>query len=182
MDMVLVYPSQPGRAHYEWVQKSRSKAILASQRHTQVGTATIWEQVSKPGTGLSFANASTAVPALLAQFAPQLWSAFIQCFFGNISSSVQTQQTNKCWPNSSNPSGMLDRLGRLLIFHPPFFALPEFCYCFLPVQGNRCFKEQRKKHALKYSPLLKDSSTQAEFSMNVSLKNFNKKKTLLFLR
>lgn len=94
--------------------------------------------------------------------------------------SKPNRQTNA--GQSSNPSGMLDRLGRLLIFHPPFFALPEFCYCFLPVQGNRCFKEQRKKHALKYSPLLKDSSTQAEFSMNVSLKNFNKKKTLFFLR
>lgn len=40
-------------------------------------------------------------------------------------------------------------------------------------------KEQRKEHALKYSPFLKDLRTQVEFSM-VSLKTFNKKKKLLF--
>lgn len=41
-------------------------------------------------------------------------------------------------------------------------------------------KEQRKKHALKYRPFLKDFSTQVEFSMKIPLKTFNKKKTNFF--
>lgn len=44
-------------------------------------------------------------------------------------------------------------------------------------------KEQRKKHALKYRPFLKDFSTQVEFSMKILLKTFNKKKkSFFFLR
>lgn len=41
-------------------------------------------------------------------------------------------------------------------------------------------KEQRKKHALKYRPFLKDFSTQVEFSMKIPLKTFNKKKAIFF--
>lgn len=41
-------------------------------------------------------------------------------------------------------------------------------------------KEQRKKHALKYRPFLKDFSTQVEFSMKILLKTFNKKKKSFF--
>lgn len=41
-------------------------------------------------------------------------------------------------------------------------------------------KEQRKKHALNYSPLLKDLSTQVEFSMKASVKTFNEEKKIIF--
>lgn len=41
-------------------------------------------------------------------------------------------------------------------------------------------KGQRKKHALKYRPFLKDFSTQVEFSMKILLKTFNKKKKSFF--
>lgn len=85
--------SQGEHPNNGWLNpKYRSKAILDSERHTQVGTATTWERVLKPGMGLSFLNASTVVPTLSAQLAPQLWSAFIQHFTRNISSSVQNQQ------------------------------------------------------------------------------------------
>lgn len=102
---------QGGNTNNGWLNpKYISKAILARDRPTQIGAEITWMQVFKPGTGLSFPDASTVVPTLLAWLAPQLWSASIQHFINNIPSPVQNQQT--IIGQRINPNGVLDKAGR----------------------------------------------------------------------